>query len=184
MRNRSRTARYSAVAVGIVVIALIIVLATRSSSPQDAVPSTLGGHIAPPISGVSITGKKPISLSALRGRYVIVDFFASWCAPCRVEEPQIESFAFQHRASHTVSLLGVDIGESLGNAREFFSQYGATWPAVVDTNKTAIAQSYGVVDPPELFLVDPKGRVVGWVTHAVTATELDAWVRDAEAVRA
>ena len=183
MSSRSRTARYSAAAVGVVLIALIAVLATRSSSPQDAVPSTLGGHAAPPIAGMSIINNRQISLAALRGRYVIVDFFASWCEPCLTEEPQIESFAFNHRASTTVTLLGVDIGESASNAREFFSKYGATWPAVVDSTNV-IAQSYGVAEPPELFLVDPQGRVVGWVTHAVTASELDTWVGDAEAVRA
>jgi cytochrome c biogenesis protein CcmG, thiol:disulfide interchange protein DsbE len=182
MSTGPRYARYGAIGVGICVLALVVVLATRSDSPQSAATTTLGGRIAPPVAGTDIVTGKAISLAALRGRYVIVDFFASWCAPCLDEEPQIESFVFAHRTSTKVSLIGVDIEDSVGNARQFFSKYGATWPAVVDGIGIDIAQSYGVAQPPELFLVNPKGRVVGSISHAVTADELDAWVGDAEAL--
>lgn len=180
MNRRLRPAIVAAVvaaALGVLVAAFV----ARSATPARST-TPLGGRAAPAIAGANLAGGH-VSLASMRGRYVIVDFFASWCGTCVAEEPQIEAFAFAHRHDHGVGLLGVDIGDSPGNARRFFATYGATWPAVVDTTG-AIAQSYGVASPPELFLVDPRGRVVSTIADQVTAAELSNWVRTARAAGA
>ncbi len=176
-------ARVTALAVGAVCVALIAAFALRTVVGARPSTTPLGGSRARAISGTSLTDGRPISLQAFRGRYVIVDFFASWCSACLSEEPQIEAFTFSHRDDRTVGFIGVDIDDSINNARGFFSRYGATWPAVVDTTGS-IAQSYGVAQPPELFLVDPAGRIVSSISQPVTATELSNWIREARVARA
>lgn len=172
-------ARVAAFLVGTACIALIVVFAVRTVGGTRATTTLLGGSTAKAISGTNLLTGAPISLVRMRGRYVIIDFFASWCTACLSEEPQIEAFTFAHRNDHTVVFIGVDIDDSINNARDFFSRYGATWPAVVDMTGS-IAQSYGVAQPPELFLIDPRGKIVSSISQPVTATELSNWVREAK----
>ncbi len=183
MRISLSRSRAAALAVGVLALALIVVFGIRTHLSTQAGPTTLGGRSAPLIAGTDLVSGDPISLHSLHGRYVVVDFFASWCGPCLAEEPQIEAFTFAHRNDAHVGFLGVDIDDSTNNAKDFFARYGATWPAVVDLTGS-IAQSYGVTQPPELFLVDPAGKIVSSISQQVDATELSNWVTSAEAERA
>lgn len=176
--SRART-RIVALLVGVVSLALISVFALRTIGGTRTTVTPLGGSMATSFSGTNMANGSPISLHMLRGRYVIVDFFASWCGACLSEEPQIEAFTFAHRGDRTIGFIGVDIDDSVNNARGFFSRYGATWPAVVDTTGS-IAQAYGVAQPPELFLIDPRGKIVSSISQPVTATELTNWIREAK----
>jgi cytochrome c biogenesis protein CcmG/thiol:disulfide interchange protein DsbE len=179
--RRYRRALVASAAVAVVVAVLIAVLATRSTPPGAIATTSLGGKPAPGISGRAIVGGGRVSLAALRGRDVVVDFFASWCQPCQDEAAALETFLFAHRAEH-VAILGVDIDDSASNARSFLQQTGATWPAVEDPGGSAsIATAYGVADPPESFLVAPDGRVVGYIVGQDTVSLLDHLLADATA---
>lgn len=181
MKNIHR-ARISALVVGVVAVVLIAFLALRTHASSTATATSLGGKMAPAISGRSLSTNKEFSLKQEHGRFVVIDFFASWCATCIAEEPDLEAFDFAHLHDPKVSLIGVDIDDSLDNARYFVSHYGVTWPTVADSGP--IAQSYGVADPPDLFLVDPSGRVVSSISTQVTLAELNNWVHEAEAAKA
>lgn len=171
-------ARLFASIVGVVSLALILALGLRTHFGAPAPETPLGGRAAPEISGTNLVNGASLSLSKLRARYVVVDFFASWCGPCLSEEPQIEAFNFAHRNDRQIGFIGVDIDDSVNNARNFMIRYGATWPLLVDTSGS-IAQAYGVAQPPELFLVDPSGKIVSSISQAVTASELTNWIREA-----
>jgi cytochrome c biogenesis protein CcmG/thiol:disulfide interchange protein DsbE len=175
-RRRALTAAAGA---GVLVAALLAVLATRSVPPGSAAASSLGGKPAPAIAGAALVGGRPVSLSGLRGRYVVVTFFASWCAPCRAEVPALASFVWSQRHGGRVAVLGVADQDTAGNARAFLEQYGATWPAVADASGS-IAYAYGVTDPPQSFLVSPSGLVVGRYTGQLTSAFLQRWVGAAE----
>jgi len=173
-RRRRRRALYASVAVALVVAVLVGVLATRSAPPGAAIDTPLGGKPAPAIVGRALVGGRDVSLAALHGKFVLVDFFASWCVPCRDEVPQIEQFLFEHRTAADVAVIGVDIDEDAADGRAFLEQYGVTWPAVEDpSGAKSFSLAYGVGDPPESFLVAPDGKVAGEVVGGVTAFDLD-----------
>ncbi len=181
--RRPRRALVASVGVGLLAVALVAVLATRSAAPGSQVTTPLGGKPAPPVAGPALVGGAPVSLAALRGRYVLVDFFASWCVPCQREIPQIEAFLYQNR--RRVAAIGVDIDEDAADGRAFLERVGATWPAVEDpVGARSIALAWGVTDPPESFLVAPDGRVVAEIVGGVTARMLDRLLAQARAAGA
>jgi len=173
--RRRRRALITAALVGVVAAVTVAVLASRTVAPGTVVVSPLGGKAAPAIIGSDLRGGKPLSLAALRGRYVVVTFFASWCPPCEAEIRQFAAFLFAHRVGPKVAVLGVAFSDTPADAAGFLSRTGATWPAVNDPHGS-IAVAYGVEDPPESFVVGPDGRVIGAIPGGVTLTALDELV--------
>ncbi len=180
--GRGRRALVASLAVGAAAAVVVAVLATRSTPPGSEVATRLGGQLAPPIAGRTLVGDRQVSLASMRGKYVLVDFFASWCVPCQQEVPQIEAFLFQHRRGRDVAALGVDIDENAADGRAFLERVGATWPAVEDpSGARSFALAYSVADPPESYLVSPDGRVVAEIAGGVTTASLDRLLADARA---
>jgi cytochrome c biogenesis protein CcmG, thiol:disulfide interchange protein DsbE len=170
-RRRPRTALVAAAVVALVVAALVAVLATRPPASTTEAASPLLGKLAPPLSGTSLTGT-PVNLAALRGQFVVVNFFASWCPPCQVEEPELIQFAYQHHTAGDAQVLGVVFEDASASAARFLSTTGSSWQAVPDPGGQ-IALDYGVRGPPETFVIAPDGLVVARLLGAVTATDLD-----------
>jgi cytochrome c biogenesis protein CcmG/thiol:disulfide interchange protein DsbE len=177
--RRRHTARWIAGLVLAVLAALIVLLATRPPATAVEVFSPLVGKQAPEIRGTTVTGQN-FRLDAYRGRWVFVNFFASWCPPCQEEEPELVTFAYQHRAPGAPALIGVVYDDDASRARAFEASVGGTWPAVVDPGGQ-MALRYGVRGPPEWFLISPTGQVVGHYDGAVTASYLDRQLAGARA---
>jgi peroxiredoxin len=167
---KRRPALVVATAVGLVLIVFVAVLATRTTTPGAVASSPLQGRPAPSIAGVNVMNGRQVSLADERGHYVVVAFFASWCPQCVTETPQLVAFLYAERAVHA-SVLGVIYGDSVGNAQHFLRSYGADWPAVADGNGV-IAAKYGVISPPEAFVVAPSGRIIDWIPGGATEAEL------------
>ena len=98
------------------------------------------------------------SLADYRGRWVLVNFWASWCLPCRDESPTLQTFYRRYR-SRGFTVLGVDTRDLSGDGRSFVEHYGLTYPELRDGNGNS-AHDYGTSRVPENFLVNPKGRLV------------------------
>jgi cytochrome c biogenesis protein CcmG/thiol:disulfide interchange protein DsbE len=173
--RRTHTARWIAAGVLLVTAALVAVLATRSQAADQASSALVGepapGIAANPQAAVTTVGGQTLLLSSLKGRWVVVNFFASWCPPCQDEEPELVSFAYDHRGAGQPVVLGIVYDDSAGNARSFLRSTGATWTAVVDPGGLKIA--YGVTGPPETFVVAPDGVVEAHYIGPVTESWLN-----------
>ena len=157
--------------------ALIAVLASSPPATFTEVQTPLLGKPAPALAGTTLEGTR-FDLASLRGRWVFVNFFASWCPPCQQEQPELVTFAYQHRKPGDAALVSVVYDDTSSNARSFLAQTGATWPAVIDPSGQ-IALDYGVRGPPETFLISPSGVVSVHLDGAVTSAALDYWLATA-----
>lgn len=168
---RTRTALVAAVVVGLLVAAFVVVLATRDPSTDKATQSPLIGRPAPSVAGATLDGGT-YALADQRGRWVLVNFFATWCVPCRIEHPELVDFQERHAELGDAAVVSVLFDDAPDVAREFFTEEGGDWPVVVDPDG-AIGVAYGVARVPESFLVAPDGTVVQRLVGGITARELD-----------
>jgi thiol-disulfide isomerase/thioredoxin len=119
-------------------------------------PSPLLSNAMPDFRRPSLVGPD-VETERLRGRVVVVDFFAEHCGPCARSLPALEAL---HRAAPDVSVVGVSEDEDLAGARRMVERFGLTFPVVHDAQRV-LAGRYRVVDLPATFVADPAG-VVRW----------------------
>ena len=156
-----------------------IVLATRTPQEATAVQSPLLGHRAPNFHGADLTTGAPVSLASLRGHYVVINFFASWCTPCQQEAPDLSRFHYQQtHSADGAEMVSVVFHDTTSTARSFLRQNGDLWPAVSDPGGT-IAENYGVTAPPTTFVVNPAGRVTAVLEGPATQKNLDTFLEAA-----
>jgi peroxiredoxin len=117
-----------------------------------------------------------LELASLRGKAVVLNFWASWCYPCNKEAPALEKAWRGHDGR--VVVLGVDVNDFAGDARKFMRHHNLTYPVVHD-NKNVTEPKYGVALLPETFFVDRNGRVVGHVAGQVSESDLRVGIEKA-----
>jgi len=93
-----------------------------------------------------------------RGKWVLVNFWASWCAPCKTEAPALESFQ-QTNAAHHFTVLGINLDDTTGDALDFVKRYGLTYPQLREGDGADRRDAYGMTGFPESSLIDPQGHV-------------------------
>ena len=165
---RLRTVRWVVLAVGVVVAALVVVFAVSERDRRGPpVPD-----FAPEFSGETLDGGS-FDMAAQRGRWVVVNFFSTWCVQCVVEHPELVAFHDRYRGDANVRLVSVVFQDEVDVIAQFFAERGGDWPVVItNTGRTAI--NFGVTAVPETYLVDPLGRVVTKFTGGVTLAGLEA----------
>ena len=140
------------------VLPLLLLALLAGRLTLGAAPAPLIGSAAPDFALADLDGN-PVRLADLRGRPVIVNFWASYCASCVEEFPLLKTAMTQHRADG-LAVVGIVFQDRSEAARAFMARMQATWPAAMDVTGE-VAQAYGVFAPPESFFIDRQGRVAG-----------------------
>lgn len=127
-----------------------------SSMPSNDTRPVEVGSRAPDFKLAALDGPD-LTLSALRGNVVVLNFWATWCGPCRAEMPALEQVGQQYR-ERGLRIVGVDVQESPDKVREFLPEVGVTFPIVFDSD-TALARRYRAGGLPASFIIDREGTV-------------------------
>jgi cytochrome c biogenesis protein CcmG/thiol:disulfide interchange protein DsbE len=169
--GRGRTALTISALIGIVVAALIVLLATRDPATERTSQTPLLGKLAPAVAGTTIDGQE-VSMDDYRGRFVVLNFFGSWCTPCLNEHPELKAFDAEHREQGDAVLIGVTFDDKAKDAREFFAKHGGGWP-VIDDPENSIGVAYGIAQGPESWVIAPDGTVLERFAGEITQQDLD-----------
>lgn len=173
----SRPVRLASLALAIVTAALVLALAVAPPATKLGADTPLMGKLAPAVTAQTISGQR-FTLASLHGHFAVVDFFASWCPPCQLEQPQLERFVSDNRGRGGARLVGVIFSDSVGNVIGFLGPALGQYPVIADPTGV-IATSFGVGNPPTKFVIDPKGRIIAKILGAVTADGLERLISEA-----
>ena len=176
-RRAGRAVALVALAVAVAVAVLVIFLALGDPQRGTLIGRSAVGKPAPPIAGMTLAGDV-FDLDDQRGRWVVVNFFATWCAGCIQEHPELVAFSARHAAGDAI-VVTVAFDDSPEAVRGFFERAGGDW-AVLAGDVGSVPVNYGVTAVPETYLVSPAGYVVDKLVGAngVTADLLDARIAD------
>jgi len=105
------------------------------------------------------------SLSSYKGKVVILNFWATWCPPCRSEMPSMETL-YKRFKDQGLEILAVDIGENLNTVQQFIKTKNYTFPVMLDS-KSQISGIYGIEAIPTTFIIDRDGKIIGRVTGSI-----------------
>jgi cytochrome c biogenesis protein CcmG/thiol:disulfide interchange protein DsbE len=160
-------------------VGLLAFLLTQllTPAPKTSVSDPLIGHPAPDFSLAMLgpsTRKNALLLSDFKGKSVVLNFWASWCAPCKDELPLLESTWKRMQAQgKDIVFLGVDFQESSSAATGFLQQNSITYPAVLDANGS-VALKYGITSLPDTIFIDRNGMVISKELREITAQALSS----------
>jgi cytochrome c biogenesis protein CcmG/thiol:disulfide interchange protein DsbE len=160
-------------AVGLVVLLLVLLLWKVVQGSDKGVQV---GDPAPDFTLNRLDRSGTLQLSSLRGKVVVLNFWASWCNPCKQEAPALQ--AATKRWRRHVVVLGIDINDFAGDARRFARRLGLTYPLVHD-NGNVTSPKYGVELLPETFFIDREGIVTAHVPGEVKAEDIEREVQKA-----
>lgn len=162
-----------ALAVGLValLLALLVWKLVQGSGKKVGI-----GKPAPDFELRRLDGPGTLQLASLRGKVVVLNFWASWCFPCKQEAPALAAAA--KRWPGRVVVLGVDVNDPTSDARKFARKFKLTYPLVHD-NHNVTSPKYGLTGLPETFFIDRSGKLVGHVAAAIDAADLRNGVEQA-----
>ncbi len=164
--------------VGLACVALLALLGSQilvpAQSQANAGSSPLLGHPAPDFTLAALSSRSApaVHLASLKGKPILLNFWASWCVPCQQEAPLLQA-TWQRVQSQGIVFLGIDFQDDHSDGLNFLHTYGITYRNVVDdTGSTAI--NYGVTGVPETFFLNRHGVIVSHVIGGLTAQTLQS----------
>ena len=171
-KSRSRWLRITLALVPAVAFMVLLWFGLMRSSTKATV-----GNAAPEFELPSVTTGETISSDDLKGRPVVVNFWASWCIPCREEAPLLERTYREYRDDGVI-FLGVNIKDAKSDAEDFMEEFGITYPNVRDVDQQ-LTRPFGVIGLPETFFLDHEWTFFGTLKGEETAQQEGTVVRGA-----
>ena len=175
-----RTWRWGKWVIPLSVLPFLALLAYGFRTDPRAIPSPLIGRAAIPFTLSTFDGE-PVSLEAMRGKIVVLNFWASWCYPACYEEAPVLERNWRAYRDKGVVVVGIDIQDREEAALRFIKQFGLSFPNAPDP-EGRVSVDYGVYGVPETFFIDRNGKIrkkhVGAVTEEVFRTEVDRMLKE------
>jgi cytochrome c biogenesis protein CcmG, thiol:disulfide interchange protein DsbE len=172
MARRARLAGQG-VAIGLVVLLFVLLawsLLTDESGSLGKKANRGDRPAAPDFTLERLDSDGEVQLSRLKGKAVLVNFWASWCNPCKDEAPFLEE-VWREQKSRGLVVVGLDSKDFRADARRFAERYGMTFPLLYDGPGDSTS-SYGVTGFPETFVIDREGKVVAAFKGAVDGEDV------------
>jgi cytochrome c biogenesis protein CcmG/thiol:disulfide interchange protein DsbE len=154
------------------VAGLLTLLVWRLTHQQHVPPI---GSAAPAFTLDRLDGDGSVSLASLRGKPVVLNFWASWCVPCKTEARALEQAWGRYHAQGVV-FVGVDFHDVTGDARRFVAAHRLTFPMLQDGSGD-VTGSYGITQVPETYVLDRDGRIVAHMAGPITESSFAAAFR-------
>ena len=176
---------YRRVSLGLLAVALVGILVIQGCTPssqsiisdgQEATAGVNVGELAPDFTLIDLEGNQ-VSLSDFRGKTVFVNFWATWCPPCRAEMPEIEA-VYQEYKDKGVVVIGVDIREAEEEVRQYVQQGGYSWTFVLDTTGE-VTTNYRITAIPTSLFIDREGIIRAMKVGAMTKRAMETKLAEA-----
>lgn len=152
----TRSLKLAGQALTLVALAALLALLVWRLTHQHHAPKV--GSAAPSFSLQRLDGAGSLDLASLRGKAVVLNFWASWCGPCKSEAAALER-TYRRYSDRGVVFVGVDYHDVTSDARRFVAAHGLSFPMVLD-GSGAIGDRYGITGVPETYVLDRRGRLV------------------------
>ncbi len=152
----------------ILLIILLLVLLVTGCSARSESPGVRVGELAPGFQLQNLDGQA-ISLVDLRGKPVLLNFWATWCPPCRDEMSYLQQI-YEEWSGKGLMLLAIDIGESPAKVESFLQTHNLSLPVLLD-DKQVVAQKYSITGIPTTFFIDKDGIIQGKIVGAFPSKE-------------
>jgi cytochrome c biogenesis protein CcmG/thiol:disulfide interchange protein DsbE len=162
--QRLRSPFAIAAILGVAALLGLLAYGLTTSGPDRSIDAAIARDEpvkAPAVDLARLSGSGNGSLAEHAGKIVVLNFWASWCEPCRAESPLLERWHQRLTAQGRGTVLGVDVLDVSGDARDFVREYGLTYPMLRDPEGGVLAD-YGVAGYPETFVIDADGRIVAY----------------------
>jgi peroxiredoxin len=172
--------RWIALGVGVVVVLFGVVLALNVSSAEPNTNEgrfTGSGDPAPAFTVTTLDGNT-LALADLAGKTVVVNFWNTWCAPCKQEAPALAEFYDRHKDESDFAMVGIVRDDTTEAVRDYVQAEKVGWTIALDP-KSKAALAYGTTGQPETFVIGPDGRVAGEQFAAVSVDNLETMLRAA-----
>lgn len=162
----------------VLVLGLLAFVTARTSRPASITVALARGLTpeAPAFNLPRLDAEGTLDLASLRGKVVVINFWASWCIPCRDEAPAIEA-TWQQFKDRGVVVVGVDVQDLVPEAMRFLRDTRTTYPMIRDKDNS-VYRAYGLTGVPETFFVDRAGRIVRKFPGVVTDSQI--WFKAVE----
>lgn len=125
-------------------------------------------RVAPQLSGDAVRGE-PVSSTAFAGKVLVVNFWGSWCGPCRKEQPILESLSKRY-AENGVAFLGVSVRDQRAAATAYLDEFGVTYPSIYDPS-ASLSYRFGLAHMPGSYVIDRQGKIAAMILGAVDSHE-------------
>ena len=162
-----------AVVLGVAAVLAVLVYGVASSGHSETIDDALadGRRVpAPALTLPRLASEASASLRDYRGRVVVLNFWASWCAPCRDESPLLQRWHERIR-SRGGTVVGVNVLDVRSDASAFVEEHGLTYPMLRDGSSDS-GEAFGVVGYPETFVIDRRGRIAAVTRGPVDESDL------------